>query len=52
MVELTISVPEIREVLNQIIAAPGKIFDLCRLDVKETMRRFLNQVMQVELTFF
>lgn len=52
MVELTINVPEIKRFLNQIIAVPGKIFELLRVDMKESISRFLNQLMGAELTFF
>jgi len=40
--ELKVSVPEIREVVNQIIAAPRKIFELCWLNLKELMHKFLG----------
>lgn len=52
MVELTVNVPEIKRFLNQIVEAPGKIFELLRVDVRESMSRFLNQLMEAELTFF
>jgi hypothetical protein len=40
MMELSINVPQIREFLNQIVEAPAKIFELLRVDVRESMSRF------------
>lgn len=52
MMELKVNVPQIREFLNQIIQAPGKVFDLLRVDVRETMSRFLSELMESEISFF
>lgn len=52
MVELTINVPEIKRFLNQIIEAPEKIFEILRMDVRESMSRFLSKLMEAEMTFF
>ncbi len=52
MMELNVNVPQIREFLNQIVEAPSKMFDLMRVDVRESMSRFLNQLMESEISFF
>ena len=52
MMELKVNVPQIREFLNQIIQAPGKVFDLLRVDIRETMNRFLRELMESEISFF
>ena len=51
MMELTLHLAQIREFLNQIIETPGKIIDLLRLDVHESMSRLLNQLIASEITF-
>ena len=52
MMELKVNVPQIREFLNQIVEAPAKIFELLRVDVRESMSRFLNELMESEISFF
>ncbi|MFQ5780115.1 MAG: IS256 family transposase [Nitrospiria bacterium] len=52
MVELSVNVPEIRSFLNQIVSAPSKLFDVLRQDVRQSMSRYLNQLMEAEITVF
>ena len=42
LIELSVNVSQIREFLNEIAKTPQKIFEVMRLDVRETMGRFLN----------
>lgn len=52
MIELTINLPQIREFLNEIAQTPQKIFELMRTDVRASMSRYLNQLMESEITLF
>ena len=52
MMELRVNIPQIRKFLNQIIQAPGKVFDPLRVDIRETMSRFLSELMESEISFF
>ena len=51
MIELSINVPEIREFIKEIIEVPGRIFEIMRFNVQETVGRYLSLLMESELTF-
>ena len=51
MIELSINVPEIREFIKEIIEVPGRIFEILRFNVQETVGRYLSLLMDSELTF-
>jgi putative transposase len=51
MIELSISVPEVREFIKEIIEVPGRIFEIMRFNVQETVSRYLSLLMESELTF-
>ncbi|MFQ5780013.1 MAG: hypothetical protein ACE5HN_04410, partial [Nitrospiria bacterium] len=52
VVELSVDVPEIRRLLSRIVLAPSKLFDELRQDVRQSMSRYLNQLMESEITVF
>lgn len=52
MMELRINVSEVKEYIKGITEAPGKIFHLVRYNVKESVGKYLSQLMEVELSFF
>ena len=51
MIELSINVPEVREFIKEIIEVPGRIFEILRFNVQETVGRYLSLLMDSELTF-
>jgi putative transposase len=51
MIEVSINVPEIREFIKDIVEVPGKIFEIMRFNVQETVGRYLGLLMESELTF-
>jgi len=51
MIELSINVPEVREFIKEIVEVPGRIFEIMRFNVQETVGRYLNLLMESELTF-
>ena len=51
MIEVSINVPEIREFIKEIIEVPGRIFEILRFNVRETVGRYLSLLMESELTF-
>ncbi|MCP4651468.1 MAG: IS256 family transposase [PVC group bacterium] len=52
MIELSVKVPEVKEFINDIANAPGKIFDMLRLNVRETVGKYLTALMEAELTIY
>lgn len=53
MLEVKVNVPEIKSFINEIVEAPGKIFnDIVRYNVKESVSDYLNDLMKMELTLF
>lgn len=52
MLELTVSVPEIRELINDVAENPWKIFELVRCNVRESVGTFLSNLMDAQLTLF
>jgi len=51
MIEVSINVPEIREFIKDIVEVPGRIFEIMRFNVQETIGRYLSLLMESELTF-
>jgi hypothetical protein len=51
MIEVSINVPEIREFIKEIIEVPGRIFEIMRFNVQETVGHYLSLLMESELTF-
>ena len=51
MIEVSINIPEIREFIKEIIEVPGRIFEIMRFNVQETVGRYLSLLMESELTF-
>jgi hypothetical protein len=51
MIELSINVPEVRECTKEIVEVPGRIFEIMRLYVQETVGRYLSLLVESELTF-
>jgi putative transposase len=49
-VSLEINVPEVFEVFKEICAAPEKLFDMMRLDLREIAGNYLTALMEWELT--
>jgi len=52
MIELSVNVPEVKEFINDLAKAPSKIFDILRLNVRETVGKYLTALMQAELTVY
>lgn len=52
MLELKVNLPEVREFIKGIAASPGRLFDLVRYDVKESVQKYLSSLMDSELTLF
>lgn len=52
MMELRVNVSEVREYIKGIAEAPGKIFNLVRNNVKESVGKYLSQLMEAELSLF
>jgi putative transposase len=49
-VQLEVNVPEVFEVFKEICAAPEKLFEMMRLDLKESAGNYLTALMEWELT--
>ena len=52
MMELKVNVPEVRSYLNGIVKAPGKMFDIVRYNVQESVGKYMSYLMESELTFY
>ena len=50
--KLEITVPEVRELINEIHQQPGTLFDMIRVNVQETVGQYLSALMDSELTHF
>jgi len=50
--KLEITVPEVRELINEISKEPGSLFDVIRVNVQETVGQYLSAMMDAELTHF
>ena len=51
MIELSINVPEVREFIKDVVEVPGKVFEIMRFNVRETVGHYLSLLMESELTF-
>jgi putative transposase len=52
LVKVESSLQETKELYKQIIADPGKVFEMMRLDIKKIAERALCEILKVELTHF
>jgi putative transposase len=50
--KLELSLTEVKDIFNSIQSQPEKIFDMLRVDVKESIGQYLSGLMRVELTHF
>ena len=46
MIELSVNVPEVKEFINDIAKTPSKIFDILRLNVRETVGKYLTVLVE------
>jgi putative transposase len=51
-VKLEVSVPEVVEIFKEIQEQPEKVFEMIRVDMRETVGQYLTQLMRAELTAF
>lgn len=52
MIELKINVPEVREFIKEVVRVPGRLFEMVRFNVQESVEQYLDCLMEAELTFF
>lgn len=50
--KLEMTVPEVRELINEIRQEPGSLFDMIRVNVRESVGQYLSALMDNELTHF
>lgn len=50
--KVEISVPELREIFNEIQQQPQKLFEMIRFDIQETVGGYLSALIKAELTHF
>jgi putative transposase len=50
--KVEISVPEVREIFNEIQQQPQKLFEMIRFDIQETVGEYLSALIKAELTHF
>jgi len=50
--KVEISVPEVREIFNEIQQQPQKLFEMIRFDIQETVGEYLSALVKAELTSF
>ena len=50
--KVEISVQELAEVFNEIQTQPERIFEMMRLDIRESIGGYLSELMKVELSQF
>jgi len=50
--KVEISVPEVREIFNEIRQQPRKLFEMIRFDIQETVGEYLSALIKAELTDF
>jgi hypothetical protein len=51
-VEVTSKVPEVRRLFKQVMADPGSMFELLRIDLKEQVEKAVNEMLKAELTAY
>ena len=47
-----LSLAEVKDIFNSIQRHPGKIFEMLRVDIKESVGQYLSELMRAELTHF
>ena len=50
--KLEITVAEVADIFKEIQEQPEKLFEMIRLDIKETVGQYLTAMMNAELTHF
>lgn len=50
--EIRMSVPEVVSIFKEIQQAPQKLFEMIRVDLRESVGRYLSEMMEVELSCF
>ena len=50
--KVEISVPEVREIFNELQQQPQKLFEMIRFDIQETVGEYLSALIKAELTNF
>jgi len=50
--KMEITVTEVRELINEIRQEPGRLFDMIRVNVQETVGQYFSALMDSELTYF
>ena len=50
--KIELSLTEVKKIFNSIQQEPSRIFDMLRVDVKESVGQYLSELMKVELTRF
>lgn len=50
--KVEISVPEVKEIFNEIQRQPQKLFEMIRFDIQETVGEYLSALIKAELTNF
>lgn len=51
-IKVEINVPEVVEMLKEIQAQPEKLFEMIRIDIKETVGSYLSTLIGIKLTHF
>src|SRR3989339_112398 len=52
MIEFSVNVAEVKEYIKGLVEAPGKYFSMIRYNVRESVGRYLSELMEAELTFY
>lgn len=52
MIEFSVTVAEVKEYIKGLVEAPGKYFSMIRYNVRESVGRYLSELMEAELTFY
>ena len=50
--KVEVSVPEVVNIFKEIQKGPGKLFEMIRIDMRETVGEYLSNLMDAELTRF
>lgn len=50
--KLEVTVSEIADIFKEIQERPGQLFEMIRLDIKETVGKYLTAMMNAELTHY
>jgi len=52
MIELSVNIAEVKGYIKELVEAPGKFFSMMRYNVRESVGRYLSELMEAELTFY